>query len=190
MRETLREELLVLRVLSYEAREDFSAGRCDIHMNVSESTREGEVLSIDGVGVGLVDAAFVGLKARFAPEYQSLESIAFSAFQVKGIMSSGRAAATDAEARVEIGIRNSYGSEFRFEFQSRSLGHACIQAVAEGLQYFMNSERAFVRMYKARDYYQKEGRVDLVTKYTANMAKMVENTSYTEIIDRVRSELE
>ncbi len=64
MRETLREELLALRVLTYQAREDFTEGRCDIHLTLSDSSRDGEVLSIDGVGVGLIDAAFQGIKAR------------------------------------------------------------------------------------------------------------------------------
>jgi hypothetical protein len=44
-------------------------------------------------------------------------------------------------------------------------------------------------MFKARKHYEKEGRTDLVTKYTDLMAKMVANTSYSESIAKIKAEL-
>ena len=60
----------------------------------------------------------------------------------------------------------------------------------KAVEYFVNSERAFVRMYKAREHYQKEGRDELVTKYTVLLAKMVANTSYSDVTARIKAELE
>ena len=191
MKEILQDELLELRVESYRLSESFDPQgepRFEIYMSVRDST-SGEILPIEGVGVGLVDAAFHGFAARFASEYESLKSITFSRFEAKGLMSSGSDDRADAEALIEIGITNSYGHEFTFQFRSRSLGHACVQGVAAAIQYFVNSERAFIRMYKARQHYQEEGRDDLVAKYTGLMAQMVKNTSYSDVLERIKKEM-
>lgn len=188
MREVLQEDLLQLNGESYKLEESLTDNSCNVFLDVRNPHRD-EVFQIEGTGVGLVDAVYRGLKARLAKEYPSIESIEFVSFEVKGIMSSGHeAAATDAEARVEISVRNSYEKVFHFEAQSRSLGKACIGAILRTVEYFVNSELAFVRMYKARSHYESEGRMELVSKYTAMMAQMVENTSYSEVIDRIRKE--
>ena len=187
MREVLQEDLLQLHAESYKLEESLTDNNCDVFLSV-RNPHSGEVFQIEGSGVGLVDAVFRGLKARLSRDYQSLESIEFAAFEVKGIMSSGHEAATDAEARVEIGVRNSSDRIFHFDAQSRSIGKACIDGILRTVEYFVNSELAFVRMYKARSHYESEGRMELVTKYTAMMAQMVENTSYSEVIEQIKKE--
>lgn len=187
MREVLQEDLLQLQAEGYKLEESLSGGRCDVFLTV-RNPHTGELFPIDGTGVGLVDAVFRGLKARFTKDYQSLESIEFASFEVKGIMNSGHDALTDAEARVEIGVRNSFDRLFHFETQSRSIGKACIDGLLRTVEYFVNSELAFVRMYKARSHYESEGRNELVSKYTAMMTQMVANTSYSEVIDRIQKE--
>ncbi len=189
MKEVLQEDLLELRVESYKLEENFTENRCEVYLSVRNATTQ-EIFPIEGAGVGLVDAVFKALKARLSPEHRSLETIEFSAFDVKGIMSSGNEAHTDAEARVEITVCNSYEREFHFDAQSRSIAQACIDGILEAVEYFVNSELAIIRMYKAREHYQGEGRTDLVAKYTAMMAKMVANTSYSEVLDRIKRELD
>jgi hypothetical protein len=44
-------------------------------------------------------------------------------------------------------------------------------------------------MYRARKHYESEGRTDLVSKYTDLMSMMVANTSYSEVIERLKKEL-
>lgn len=189
MREVLQEEFLELHVESYKLEENFTEARCEVYLQVCDR-RSGECFPIEGKGVGLVDAVFNAVKDRLSPEYPSLETIEFSAFEMKGIMSSGNAAHTDAEARVEVGVRNSYGKEFGFEGQTRSIAQSCITALLGAVEYFVNSERAFIRMHNARAHYKSEGREDLVTKYTSMMAQMVANTSYSEVLERIRQEIE
>jgi hypothetical protein len=187
MREILQEDLLELHVERYTLSESLSDDRCEIYLKVKNVTT-GEVHPIEGEGVGLVDAVFQALKARLSTEYPSLNSISFTAFDVTGLMSSGSAQHSDAEVQVTFGVTNSHGTEFTFDNRSRSLAKACIEAVLEAVEYFVNSERAFIRMYKAREHYDKEGRTDLVEKYTAQLAKMVANTSYSDVIDRIKAE--
>jgi len=188
MREVLQDDLLELTITAYKLSDDLESHRCEIYLSVLDS-RTGETLALEGAGVGIVDAAWQAFKGRFGPEFPSIESLKFSRFEANGIIGSGHDANADAEAAVQIGITNSYGIEFDFDAQSRSLGHACVQVVAQAIQYFVNSELAIVRMYKARQHYQADGRDDLVTKYTALMAKMVKNTSYSEVLDKIKDEI-
>lgn len=189
MKEILQDEMLDLEVEAYTLKESFKENRCEICLSVRDRT-SGDLRNVEGAGVGIVDATFQGLKARFSDDYPSLDSISFSAFNVKGLMTSGHAQLSDAEAVVDIGVRNSYDREFTFEYRSRSISHACIEATLSAVEYFVNSERAFIRMYRARKHYESIGRTDLVSKYTSLMSKMVVNTSYSEVIDRIKNELQ
>ena len=188
MREILQDEYLELTVVDYRVTDQLFSNRCDIELSVKDG-RSDDNLLIKGRGVGLVDAAWQGLQARFSEEHPSLTSLKFSRFKAKGLIQPSKGQQVDAEAQVELGVKNSYGVEFDFNVTSRSLGHACVQGVAQAVQYFANSELTFVRMHKIRRYYQAEGRIELVSKYTVLMSKMVRNTSYSAVIDRIRDEL-
>lgn len=188
MKEVLQEDLVTLRVQAYRFVEDLTQESCDVELSLKHETT-GNLTPVKGSGVGLVDAVFQALKAQLSPEFPSLNSITFSKFDCKGIMSSGHEAQTDAEARVTIGVHNSYGDEFTFDHQSRSVGKSCVRATVAAVEYFVNSERAFVRIFAARNHYEREGRTDLITKYTNLMSQMVRNTSYSEVLDRLKVDI-
>lgn len=63
------------------------------------------------------------------------------------------------------------------------------RAVLAMVDHFVNSERAFVTLYNARQDAQQRGRVDLVGRFTAELAEVVKSTSYTEVIARMQREL-
>ena len=54
------------------------------------------------------------------------------------------------------------------------------------VSYFVNAERAFLTLHHARKDALDRGREDLVARYTAEMAEVVESTSYAEVIDQIR----
>ena len=58
------------------------------------------------------------------------------------------------------------------------------------VQYFVNAERAFVTLHNARRTRCDRGRDDLVARYTAELAEVVESTSYAEVIESLRRELD
>jgi hypothetical protein len=61
-----------------------------------------------------------------------------------------------------------------------------VLATVAGVEYFVNSERTFVRLQEILEHYRKEGRAELVQKYTSLMSEVVENTSYSEVVERIR----
>jgi hypothetical protein len=190
MKDILKENYLHLEVLSYELSENFVTGDSRIVCQVKDS-RSGEVLTIEGRGSGVLDAFFHGLKDRLAKSFPSLNTIRFSTFELHGEMETSRdEAGTDAEAVVTLGVKNSQGREFEFQHTSRSILRSGIEATLDAAEYFVNSEKAFLTVHAALAEARRKGRSDLVEKYTNILAVLVENTSYSEVIEQRKRELE
>lgn len=187
MREILQDTYFEMRVKSYHVAESLDEDTCRISAQIELAS--GKDLSVEGEGVGMIDAFFNGVKARLASEYPSLKSITFSQFNIKGLMETGDIKGTEAKAEAKIGILNSEGQEFTFTCVASSVTRAGLQATAEAAAYFVNSERTFVKLHDIIQHYRSDGRMDLVEKYTDLMARVVENTSYSEVVERIRNSM-
>lgn len=149
-----------------------------------------QTVEVEGKGVGLVDALFVGLLDRYAREYQSLKTTQLTGFRVAADIETKKAqAGVDAVARVTLDVTNSEGRQFSFSDASRSVTASTARAVLAMVSYFVNAERAFLTLYNARRDALARGREDLVSRYTAEMSAVVESTSYAEVIANIRKEL-
>jgi hypothetical protein len=155
-----------------------------------ELTERGVTQSIEGEGVGPMDALWGALIGRYAREYQSLKSITLAGFHVSAaIESKRRKAGLDALAKVEIAVVNSEHRRFDFTDESRSVTASAARCVIAVVEYFVNAERAFVMLSHARNDAIARGRHDLVTRYTAELSEVVKSTSYAEVIESLRKEL-
>ena len=96
---------------------------------------------------------------------------------------------THAEAEATVGILNSEDREFIFKARDASVSRAGLQATVRAAEYFINSARTFVRLHDILNHYRNEGRSELVQKYTTLMSEVVENTSYSEVVERVRKQM-
>jgi len=192
---TAPHELLIRRVLGANffelklhrlAIEEIDGGS-SVRLEVMEGD---QVVEVESRGVGLVDALYVGLLDRYAREYQSLKSIQLTGFQVAAdIETKTVQAGVDAVGRVTLDVTNSEGRQFSFSDASRSVTASTARAVLAMVQYFVNAERAFLTLHHARRDALARGREDLVSRYTAEMAAVVESTSYAEVIANIRKEL-
>ncbi len=183
MKEILKDKFLDLAMVGYEVREDFDKDEARITCRVRD-VRTGETQTIEGQGVGLIDAFFHGLKVRLADRYKSLETIRFTGFTVKGEMETGRdPASTDALAEVTLTVCNTNGAEFAFTHSSRSIMRSGLEATLSAAEYFVNSEVAFLTIHDALQDARAKHRADLVTTYTAMLAVLVENTTYTDVLE-------
>ncbi|MEM6293569.1 MAG: alpha-isopropylmalate synthase regulatory domain-containing protein [Myxococcota bacterium] len=188
MREVLGEEFRTLEVRGYEISEDFGDGHCTITCKAVENPGE-RAFSVDGKGVGMLDAFFSGLRERYQGEFPSLGSIRFSSFSVRGLMGDANAEqATDAQAEATVGVTNSSNTEFHFTALSPSVSHSSMEAVLAAVEYFVNSEQAYVRIYKALQHHKTSGRPEMVARYTELLAEMVRNTSYSSAVERLQAQ--
>lgn len=188
MREVLSEDFRTFEVKGYALEEDFGDGHCNIECKVVENPGE-RVFEVAGKGVGMLDAFFSALRARYQGEFPSLASIRFSSFSVRGLMGDAHAEqATDAQAEATVGVSNSSGREFHFTALSPSVSHSSIEAVLAAVEYFVNSEQAYVRIYKALQHHRTSGRPEMVARYTKLLAEMVRNTSYSSAVERLQEQ--
>lgn len=186
MQQLLKDDFLNLSVKRYALEEEFDTDRCKLRCQVVQTPGD-ETYELEGEGVGMLDAFFHALCARYEEDHPSLKSIVFSSFMVKGLMGdAGNDQASDAQAEAIIGLSNSEGVEFEFRAMSRSVSSSSMEALLEGVEYFINAERAYIRAYKALQHYKKEHRPDLVDKYTSALAVIVRNTSYSATIERLK----
>ena len=157
-----------------------------------EATDEisGEQFAITNTGVGVIDAFFNAMVDRFAAEYPSLQTIRFNSFAVnEQLDTKQQQAGTDSMGEVTLEIATSDDKIFTFRHASRSVIGSALITTLLGLEYFINSERAFVTTYHALKDARERNRQDLIQKYTGTMAQLVQNTSYSEVISKIREEL-
>jgi hypothetical protein len=186
VRDALGSEYLSLRCDRVHFEEDLveTEGRVRAELR-NELT--GERHSIEGRGVGLIDAFFQALVGHLAKDYSSLKTIEFSKFRVDGRIETKRQVqGADAEGEVTLMVVNSDHREFEFRHASRSITASALQAVLAAVEYFINSERAFIAVQKWLEDAKARNRDDLVQVYTAQLIELVKNTSYSDAIEAAK----
>ena len=186
IRRVLADNYLPLRLVRLSIDEQPDIGST-VKLVVAERDQN---VDCEGKGVGVVDAIYNALLARYAPEYESLKTLRLSKFQVAADVETKKAqAGLDAVGKVTLDIVNSEGRHFTFIDASRSMTASTARAMIAVVQYFINAERAFLMLHNARRDALARGREDLVARYTAEMAEVVESTSYAQVIENIRKEL-
>jgi hypothetical protein len=189
IRSILKDDYVVPVVETYTITEDVGAAApCRIAVTL-RGADGAQGATIKGEGVGFIDALCAGLLAHYAREFESLKTVQFTGFNVRAKMDTTRVATgSDAVGIVALTVRNSEGSLFEFERQGRSLTATALAVVVEAFEHFVNSEKAFITVYRALTDAKERGRADLVSTYTTQLAQLVTTTSYTQVIERIRKE--
>lgn len=187
MREILGDDYLELVVEKSVFEEDLREGRSKITATIAPqgaAMDDGRRQSVEGEGVGVVDAFFQALIARFSPEYPSLKTLRFVGFQIDAKLDeSNQQSHTDAVGVVRLLVANEKGDDFEFVSSSRSITASALQATLLAVEYFVNSERAFFITRRALKDAESRGRNDLVSTFAGRLSELVQNTSYSEAIE-------
>ncbi len=184
IKQVLQTEFLGLKPVRYTLTEALNEDSCELTVALETSGATDTVVEFSGRGVGFVDALFAGFIEHYAREYPSLQTLAVQDFEVRGKMNTGNERGTDAEVAVVLSVTNSENKKFIFENGARSLVAATCSVVFEMAEYFINSERAYVTLYRALNDAKGRNRQDLVDTYQAQLAEVVKSTSYSEVIAR------
>ena len=182
IKQVLSGEFLGLKPTRYAISEAMGAETCELSITVSTSGASHHEIDIVGRGVGFVDALYHGLIDHFAREYPSLKTLTVNHFEVHGNMATGRDRGTDAEVEVVLCVTNSEEEKFIFQTVARSLVAATCAVVFEMAEFFINSERAYITLYRAVEDARSRNRQDLVEAYQSQMAEVVKSTSYSDVI--------
>ena len=188
IRRVLGADFMALELERIVLDEDARTGKSTVTVEVTDS--RGAKQTVQGNGVGMVDALIGGLFKRFEVEYQSLRSIELASFSIQARLDTKqRRAGADSVGEVTLEVRNSEGKLFTFSDSSRSISASSARAVIAAVEYFVNAERAFITLYKSRQDARERNRDDLVTRYTEELAEVVKSTSYAEVIETIKKEL-
>lgn len=187
--EVLGDDYSVYFVSKYTLTEDIEAGTAWIVCQLAQVGKN-PLFAVEGKGVGFIDALFNGLKQGLVGEYPSLGHIHFVDFVVSGNFpkaSHYNSSHSEVPSTVRLVIKNDTGREFTFEHTSTSISGSSVAAVVQGVQHFVNAEMAVLRVVSWIDYHQKDGRPDLVEKYTHDkLVPLNQNSSYSETVERAR----
>lgn len=180
-----------LSVSKYMLNEDIEAHTATIVCAlVHRGGEEGPVeRAVEGVGVGMIDALFKGLKRSLSPDYPSIEHIHFVDFSISGDFDGHPEtdSRSDAHGRVRLVVENTSGRHFSFESSSRSISASSVQAVVKAVEHFVNAELAVLRVYDWIDDAKRRSRPDLADRYTQRLADLVSNASYSDSIERKKA---
>ncbi len=189
IKQVLGDDYLVLHVDRYKIEEDVvGEGACTVTATLRHESDSSKKMKIEGNGVGFIDALYHGMMAHYAKEFPSLETIQFTGFTVSAKMETSQQKGADAEGLVALTVKNSEGTDFLFEHTGRSIVTSAIEVVVEALEYFVNSERAFLSVHNALKDAKGRSRADLVQGYTKQLSELVKTTSYSSVIERAKSE--
>lgn len=176
-------DLLSLTVVHYTVSEYVGpdAG-CNVTVTLAHADDPEQRAAISGRGVGVVDAIFHGLMGHFSKAFDSLGTISFTGFRVQGCMATSTdAQGLDAEAEVTIKVVNAHHRPAEFTARGRSTLAAALSAVVQVVEHFINAERAYLRIHTALVDARRRSRPDLVDRFTAELAALVDNTSYESV---------
>lgn len=185
----LDKDYVELRLVKLSIEEDPDEIKTRVKLQLSDQSSAN--FEAEGEGVGPVDAVFSALLGRYAEEYESLKSIEIAHFNVAADIDTKKAkAGVDAVGRVTLGMHNSEGKLFEFSDESRSVTRSAARAVLAAVEYFVNAERAFVILHRARADAKERRRDDLVTRYTRELAEVVKSTSFAEVIESMKNSID
>ncbi len=189
-REVLGAEYVELSISRYQLTEDLASGRATIATQLLQSG-DAAPRSIEGEGVGLVDALFKGIQQALVHDYPSIANIFFVDFHVAGDFRGAKrdGARTDVPGVVRLGVENSSGRAFVFEHTSPSVSASSVRAVLKAVEHFINAELAVLKVYSWIADARRRSRPDLADKYTQRLADLVQNASYSESIERSKKAL-
>ena len=188
--EVLDQDLVDISIRSFKVFEAFESGQVELSATLYEK-REDQDIELKSDGVGTVHAFFNGLLEHFSSAYPSLEE-----YQLRGLSSRRRAlSAAQTTSRSDGGctavllVRTSEEEFFEFRYNSSSVTSASLASVTNAVAFFINSERAFVQLHNALAYARTEHRQDSVQRYTKQLTRLVEATSYSAVIDKLKEDL-
>lgn len=189
-REVLGADYVELSISRYSLTEDLQSGRAFIATQLTQAG-QASPRSIEGEGVGLVDALFKGIQAALVADYPSIANIHFVDFHVAGDFRDAKrdGARTDVPGIVRLGVENSAGRAFTFEHRSPSVSASSVCSVLRAVEHFVNAELAVLKVYSWIADARRRSRPDLADKYTQRLADLVQNASYSETIERTKKAL-
>ena len=143
-------------------------------------------LTIKGLGKGPVDAMFVALVDNLSDEYCSLKNLYFAKFSIEAdIEKYLKSSKTDAAVAATLEIDNGC-APLLFRERANSINVVSARVVLSAIEHFINAEKCVIMLYKNIQDAKKRNRGDMSGIYTQQLAEIVKNISYENVISKLK----
>ena len=179
----LKGDFYKIELLSLDCFEDFENNKTLTKLSMRANNRS-DAINCDGVGVGVVHSLFLCLKELYAGEYPSLESINLFSFTVDTCFDTATSfERTDAHVEVLVEFKNAFGAITPFRAMSSSLLKSAATAIVAATQFYINSEKTFLKLRELIKDAETRGRPDLKPGLIYKITKVVGVSSYEELVN-------
>lgn len=188
-KEILGDAWVVVQVISLKFSESFETSFAKLEVKLVEvSESKPKKRTIQGEGVGLIDAYFDAMIKCYSQDFCSLDTIAIVDFSLNSHLEHGSPRKSDAKVTAVLRVKNSQDHEYSFQCTSSSISHSSLVVVQEAIAFFINAELAYTRLHHALTDASERGRSDLISRYQNQMGTIVNATSYEKLVARLKEE--
>ena len=172
---------VTMSVDSFSLEEDIKNKTSTISGNLLINNKK---IIIRGSGVGIVDAFLRTVIEKLLDRYPSLQNIKLSEFYASAKIKKKARPGSDATVSVNLVLENIKRGKIHFSHSAQSLNTATILVVTEAIEYFINSEIAFLKLKSCIEDAKSRDRVDIVNKYMFLMVEVVKNMNYDKVLTK------
>ena len=178
----LKKDAYTIKLLTLDCFEDFQNNKTITKLTMSANNRTDKI-DCSGTGVGVIHSLFLCLKELYAPEFSSLENINLFSFVVNTRFDTAESfEKTDAYVEVIVEFKNVYGAVTPFRATTSSLLKSAAAALVSAIQFYINSEKAFLGFRELIDDADVRQRPDIKTDLVYKITKIVGVSSYEELV--------
>jgi len=143
-------------------------------------------LTINGLGKGPVDGLFTALVNNFSGKYCSLKNLYCVRFSIEADVEKYLTSyKTDATVEATLEITNSH-TTLLFRERANSVNVVSANVVLSSIEHFINAEKCVIVLYRAIEDAKKRNRGDILNNCTRQLAEIVKNVSYENVIQKLR----
>ena len=187
IKDVLKKDYVSLKLIELQIKEDAIEEKTEI---VCKFLFDKKKITIKGAGKGPVDALFSALVGSFSDEYCSLKNLHFTRFSIEAdIEKRLRYSKTDAVVEATLEIDNDC-EDLLFREKSSSISVVSAKVVLAATEHFINAEKCVIILYTNIQNAKKRSRGDMMGIYTGQLAEVVKNISYENVMQKLKEKHE
>ena len=165
-----------LELKSYHLFEEPDSSKIELNL-----INDGESITVEGLGVGMIDAGFNSLVGHFSKKYPSLNTVKLEDVYFQVDHRAGKDLSLKSKTEIKLEFSNHCKDRTWFSGKTSSMGYTGVSVLVSAIQFYMNCELLFKRMKFLLEDAESRGRHDIASKYKYVLSKVVEVTNYQTI---------
>ena len=169
-------ERKTLQLKSYQLTEEPDSSKIILDLN-----DDGEDKSVEGQGVGMIDAGFNSLVNHFSKSYPSLNTVKLEDVYFQVDHRANKDVSFKSKMEIKLEFSNHCKDKSWFSGKTRSMGYTGVSVLVSAIEFYINCELLFKRVKFLLKDAESRGRHDVASRYKYVLSKVVEVTNYQTI---------